>query len=84
MTSKNDILFERAQRSIPAGVNSPVRAFRSVGGTPRFFVSGSGSRASWTPTARPMSITSVPGAPWCSATPTPRWCAPCSMPPRRA
>ena len=44
MTSKNDILFERAQRSIPAGVNSPVRAFRSVGGTPRFFVSGSGSR----------------------------------------
>ena len=44
MTSKNDILFERAQRSIPAGVNSPVRAFRSVGGTPRFFVSGSGAR----------------------------------------
>lgn len=32
----NEKLFERAQRSIPGGVNSPVRAFRSVGGTPRF------------------------------------------------
>src|SRR3954471_16565202 len=35
-TSKNDILFERAQKTTPGGVNSPVRAFRSVGGTPRF------------------------------------------------
>ncbi|MGF6968588.1 glutamate-1-semialdehyde 2,1-aminomutase [Paraburkholderia sp. WC7.3g] len=34
--SRNEILFERAQRTIPGGVNSPVRAFRSVGGTPRF------------------------------------------------
>jgi glutamate-1-semialdehyde 2,1-aminomutase len=34
--SRNDELFQRAQRTIPAGVNSPVRAFRSVGGTPRF------------------------------------------------
>ncbi|GLU30386.1 glutamate-1-semialdehyde 2,1-aminomutase [Trinickia caryophylli] len=34
--SSNQALFERAQRSIPGGVNSPVRAFRSVGGTPRF------------------------------------------------
>ncbi len=34
--SRNEELFERAQRSIPGGVNSPVRAFRSVGGTPRF------------------------------------------------
>jgi len=33
---RNAQLFERAQRSIPGGVNSPVRAFRSVGGTPRF------------------------------------------------
>jgi glutamate-1-semialdehyde 2,1-aminomutase len=32
----NAALFERAQRSIPGGVNSPVRAFRAVGGTPRF------------------------------------------------
>jgi glutamate-1-semialdehyde 2,1-aminomutase len=34
--SRNQSLFERAQRTIPGGVNSPVRAFRSVGGTPRF------------------------------------------------
>jgi glutamate-1-semialdehyde 2,1-aminomutase len=34
--SNNQILFERAQQTIPGGVNSPVRAFRSVGGTPRF------------------------------------------------
>ncbi|MVW78299.1 glutamate-1-semialdehyde 2,1-aminomutase [Bordetella sp. 02P26C-1] len=34
--STNAQLFERACRSIPGGVNSPVRAFRSVGGTPRF------------------------------------------------
>ena len=32
----NQQLFERAQRAIPGGVNSPVRAFRAVGGTPRF------------------------------------------------
>ncbi len=44
MTSKNQILFERAQKTIPGGVNSPVRAFRSVGGTPRFLQSGSGCR----------------------------------------
>jgi len=34
--SRNAELFERACRSIPGGVNSPVRAFKSVGGTPRF------------------------------------------------
>jgi glutamate-1-semialdehyde 2,1-aminomutase len=34
--TRNASLFERAQRTIPGGVNSPVRAFRSVGGTPRF------------------------------------------------
>ncbi|MDP3842393.1 MAG: glutamate-1-semialdehyde 2,1-aminomutase [Oxalobacteraceae bacterium] len=36
MTSKNLELFARAQLTTPGGVNSPVRAFRSVGGTPRF------------------------------------------------
>ena len=40
--TRNDELFARAQRTIPGGVNSPVRAFRSVGGTPRFFVRGEG------------------------------------------
>jgi glutamate-1-semialdehyde 2,1-aminomutase len=34
--NRNQTLFERAQRVIPGGVNSPVRAFRAVGGTPRF------------------------------------------------
>src|SRR5262245_27533817 len=41
--SRNEELFARAQRTIPAGVNSPVRAFRSVGGTPRFFTHGEGA-----------------------------------------
>ena len=39
----NEELFARAQKTIPAGVNSPVRAFRSVGGTPRFFTRGEGA-----------------------------------------
>lgn len=40
----NQSLFERAQRTIPGGVNSPVRAFRSVGGTPRFIERAEGAR----------------------------------------
>jgi len=40
---KNDELFERAKQVIPGGVNSPVRAFGAVGGTPRFFVKGKGA-----------------------------------------
>lgn len=44
MTSRNQELFEKSQRLIPGGVNSPVRAFRSVGGTPVFFKKGAGSR----------------------------------------
>ena len=44
MSQRNQQLFERAQRHIPGGVNSPVRAFRSVGGTPRFFAKGKGAR----------------------------------------
>lgn len=43
MTSRNEVLFEQSQRVIPGGVNSPVRAFRSVGGTPRFFRRGQGA-----------------------------------------
>jgi glutamate-1-semialdehyde 2,1-aminomutase len=43
MTTTNAQLFERAQRVIPGGVNSPVRAFRAVGGTPRFIARGHGS-----------------------------------------
>ena len=40
--SQNDVLFERAQKIIPGGVNSPVRAFRQVGGTPRFVTKAKG------------------------------------------
>jgi glutamate-1-semialdehyde 2,1-aminomutase len=40
--SKNDQLFERAQKTTPGGINSPVRAFRSVGGTPRFITRADG------------------------------------------
>jgi len=36
MTDRNLLLFERAKQRIPGGVNSPVRAFKAVGGTPRF------------------------------------------------
>ena len=42
--SRSDELFARAQAVIPGGVNSPVRAFRGVGGTPRFIARGEGSR----------------------------------------
>ncbi len=44
LTPKSDALFEKAQRLIPGGVNSPVRAFRSVGRTPVFISRASGSR----------------------------------------
>jgi len=39
---QNEVLFERAQKVIPGGVNSPVRAFRQVGGVPRFVSKASG------------------------------------------
>jgi glutamate-1-semialdehyde 2,1-aminomutase len=42
MTTRNETLFERARQHIPAGVNSPVRAFGAVGGTPPFFERASG------------------------------------------
>jgi glutamate-1-semialdehyde 2,1-aminomutase len=41
---KSEELFARGQSLIPGGVNSPVRAFRGVGGTPRFIARGEGSR----------------------------------------
>ncbi len=41
--ASNAALFERAQRVIPGGVNSPVRAFRAVGGTPRFITRAEGA-----------------------------------------
>ena len=44
MTSLNQTLFDQSIALIPGGVNSPVRAFRSVGGTPVFFKKGLGSK----------------------------------------
>jgi glutamate-1-semialdehyde 2,1-aminomutase len=41
--TRSEDLFARAQKLIPGGVNSPVRAFRSVGGTPPFILRGEGS-----------------------------------------
>ncbi len=43
MISKSEQLFSRAQQSIPGGVNSPVRAFKSVGGTPIFMSHAKGA-----------------------------------------
>src|SRR4030095_10308016 len=40
---RSDTLFARAVELLPGGVNSPVRAFRGVGGTPRFIKSASGA-----------------------------------------
>jgi len=42
--SRSEELFARAQKVTPGGVNSPVRAFRGVGGTPRFIARGEGAR----------------------------------------
>jgi glutamate-1-semialdehyde 2,1-aminomutase len=42
-TTRSEALFAEAQKLIPGGVNSPVRAFRSVGGTPRFLARGQGA-----------------------------------------
>jgi glutamate-1-semialdehyde 2,1-aminomutase len=44
MSGRNQQLFDRSQQLIPGGVNSPVRAFGSVGGTPHFFERGAGPR----------------------------------------
>jgi len=41
---KSQLLFERAKKILPGGVNSPVRAFKSVGGTPIFIERGEGSK----------------------------------------
>ena len=43
-TQRSAALFSRAQQVMPGGVSSPVRAFRGVGGTPRFIVRGEGAR----------------------------------------
>lgn len=44
MNNKSELLFEEAKKYIPGGVNSPVRAFKAVGGTPPFIASALGSK----------------------------------------
>jgi glutamate-1-semialdehyde 2,1-aminomutase len=44
LTARSEALLAAAERVIPGGVSSPVRAFRSVGGTPRFIAAGAGAR----------------------------------------
>ncbi len=41
--SKSEVLFQQAQQHIPGGVNSPVRAFKGVGGTPVFIERADGA-----------------------------------------
>ena len=66
--SRSETLFANAQKHIPGGVNSPVRAFKSVGGTPLFFKHAEGAYVideddkryvdyvgSWGPTAWPVA-----------------------------
>ena len=67
--SKSDQLFEQARQTIPGGVNSPVRAFNGVGGTPASSITPM-APTSMTWMVRPMWITSDPGAPCCWATTT--------------
>ena len=54
--STNDALFERAQKVIPGGVNSPVRAFRAVGGTP--------AEVGWPNVARPEPAFTSSASAW--------------------
>ena len=42
--ARSEALFTRAQNVLPGGVNSPVRAYRAVGGNPPFLVRGQGCR----------------------------------------
>ena len=43
-TTRSSVLFKRAQQILPGGVDSPVRAFKSVGGSPLFIRRASGAR----------------------------------------
>ena len=58
---RSHALFSRARELIPGGVNSPVRAFKSVGGEPFFAQSAEGAYLT-TSTATATSTTSAPGA----------------------
>ena len=66
--TRSEELFERAVKVLPGGVNSPVRAFRAVGGNPRFVVKGLGQPHPGTRTGWSISTISARGGRWCWAT----------------
>ena len=70
-TDLSQKLFEKANTLFPGGVNSPVRAFKGVGGTPRFIARGKGSRM-WDVDGNATSTTSARGGRSSSATATRR------------
>ncbi len=59
--SRSEALFERAKNTIPGGVNSPVRAFKAVGGTPRFMARADGAYL-FDADESAISITCSPGS----------------------
>ena len=67
----NEQLFNRAKAIIPGGVNSPVRAFGSVGGVPRFIQKAQGAYV-WDADGKRYIDMSARGARPLSATPTPK------------
>jgi len=60
-TTASDSLFKRALELFPGGVNSPVRSFAAVGGTPVFLARGQGAKCG-TPTGTATSISWARGA----------------------
>lgn len=69
--SKSENLFNTARQLIPGGVNSPVRAFTGVGGTPLFIERADGAYL-YDADGKAISTTSAPGDRWCWATTTRR------------
>ncbi len=67
--SKSENLYHAARELIPGGVNSPVRAFTGVGGTPLFIERADGAYL-YDVDGKAISIMSVPGVRWCWATTT--------------
>ena len=81
--SKSQQLFEQAQQYIPGGVNSPVRSFRAVAGTPPFIARGQGSHV-WDVDGNEYIDFLGSWGRWYWAMPTPPWWKPCIGPPRGA
>lgn len=63
--SKSENLYSAARELIPGGVNSPVRAFTGVGGTPLFIEKADGAYL-YDVDGKAISTMSVPGGRWCS------------------